>query len=162
MSHHISSSSLVLTGGQKGRSQSELTDRKTLPYPWALQPPGLWGGMWKRHCRSGYNPHQSEHSAMCGGHTYGWEGPGHTAPDHTPATLLGSLRRVPCILCLGQCVDTDRLGASQVPEPEPLQLTLPMGQKIEKPGPLLSPVPKPDHTHIYTCAHTHIKCSAQG
>lgn len=56
-----------------------------------------------------------------------------------------------------------------MPEPESLQLTLPMGQKIEKPGPLLSPVPKPDHTHIYThvreCAHTRTHTSnahAQG
>lgn len=67
----------------------------------------------------------------------------------------------PCGLCLKQCGDTERPGASQRrTEPEPLSLPLPMGQKIEEPGALFSPAPGLDNTYTHTCTHT--KCACAG
>lgn len=59
----------------------------------------------------------------------------------------------PSSLNLGN-VETRQARSLPAPQPDPVQLTLPKGQKIEKPGPLLSPVPKPDDIHKHTHART--------
>lgn len=103
-----------LTGSQKKRSHSELTDKKTLPYPWALQPPGLWGG-WRQDCISA-GPHQSVLGEVCRQSLGGKDRPYSSRPQTSnpcriPKTCpwpLAPMQPMP-----GQCGDTDRLGASQ-------------------------------------------------
>lgn len=54
--------------------------------------------------------HTRQSTELCVEAISQWEGPDHTAPDHTPAILLGSLRGIPghlhpSSLNLGQCGD---------------------------------------------------------
>lgn len=62
---------------------------------------------------------------------------------------------VPCSLSLDQGVDR-QAGNQPAPEPQPLELPLARGQKMEGITSLLSPVP--DSTHAHARAHTHLMC----
>lgn len=61
--------------------------------------------------------HTSQTTQLCGGAISGWEGPGQTALDHIPATLLRILKKCPWPLthmaCAWSSVETGRPEASQ-------------------------------------------------
>lgn len=102
--------------------------------------------------------HTSQSTELCVEAISQWEGPGHTAPDHTPAILLGSLRGIPghlhpSSLNLGQCGDKTGQEPASAATRAPTADTA-NGPEDREASPLLSPVPEPDDTHKHTHAHT--------
>lgn len=91
----------------------------------------------------------------------GWEGPGHAAPDHVPATLSGSLSVRGHSHHVAQVQSSAETRTGRGPAGAstraPLASTA-SGQKTEEPGPLLSPAPGPDDTDAHTCTHTQCAC----